>query len=179
MFDPLKITNQSLAFSARTENESTLVVDPLADLLLSVAAIIIIALIAILPHISLQPASGRDSASSSSALPINSSFRLEGRTVEPLVATRRGLAIGGSPSGIIPVDRIFLDQDLIDRMKRMRDHDETIVLLIEPDGLETAFQFDVIANRYGPKRMLQVRLDSDCSHAKSERLALYCRGVAR
>jgi hypothetical protein len=176
MFDPLESQNYNCGIFIRPENDSTLAVDPLADLLLSVAAIIIIALIVILPTIPRHPISAGSSTGSIHGLPQNSSFRLDGRKVGPWVATEQGLATGTSPQDVIPVGRILLDEDLVNKLKRMRDAGETLVLFIDPKGLETSFQFEVIANRYGPKRILQVRLDSDCHHAKSERLARYCPG---
>ncbi len=177
MFDPLRSRNH--VDFVRIGNKSALVSDPLADLLLSVAAIIIIALIAILPHIPRHPVAGNGSASALQGLPTNSKFRLEGRVVAPLVAAQGGLVMGRAPSVTIPVDRILVDESLITRLKRMRDTDEALVLFIEPNGLEAAFQFEVAANRYGPKRIVQVRLASDCSHVKSERLARYCRILNR
>lgn len=179
MFDPFKSANQNSIVSVSSENESALVVDPLADLLLSVVAIIIIALIVVLPNIPLHPTLGGSPTSSMPWLPKNSDLRLNGHKVEPLVATGRGLMLGGSLSDFIPVGSIFLDEGLVNKLKRMRDADETVVLFIEPNGLETAFQFEVIANRYGPKRILQVRIDSDCNYIKSDRLAAYCAAAAR
>jgi hypothetical protein len=179
MFDPFKGIDQNSIISISSENESALVVDPLADLLLSVVAIIIIALIVILPSIPLHPTSTDGLTSSIPGLPQNSGLRLNGRRVEPLVATGQGLTLGESPSEFIPVGRVFLDGNLISKLKRMRDEDETVVLFIEPNGLETAFQFEVIANQYGPKRILQVRVDSDCNYVKSDRLAAYCATAAR
>jgi hypothetical protein len=55
----------------------------------------------------------------------------------------------------------------------MRDAGETIVLLIDPNGYETAFQFEVMANRYGPTKMRQIRLESECSVER------YCRDLVR
>jgi hypothetical protein len=177
MSDPL--ASPGPAFTPRPESELTLVADPLADLLLSAVAIIVLAMIAILPTLPRHFTSQDNPASSIAGFPENSAFRLEGREVEPLVATERGLVIGSRPPRLIPVGRVFFDESLIVTLERMRRMDEIIVLFIEPDGFETAFQFEVIANLHGPKRMRQVRLDSECSHAKSDRLALHCGDVAR
>jgi hypothetical protein len=170
-------------FPPRPESEFTPVADPLADLLLSAVAIIVLAMIAILPtlprHFTSPDNPNHNPANSVPGFPENSSFRLEGREVEPLVATERGLVIGGRPPRVIPVGRVFFDESLVATLERMRRLDETAVLLIEPNGLETAFQFEVVANRYGPKRMRQIRLDSECSHLNSEHRAPQCGGDHR
>jgi hypothetical protein len=181
MFDPLP--SAAPVFPARPESEFTPVADPLADLLLSAVAIIVLAMIAILPtlprHFTSQDSPKDNPANSVPGFPQNSSFRLEGREVEPLVATERGLIIGGRPGRVIPVGRVFFDEGLVATLERMRRLDETVVLLIEPDGFETAFQFEVIANRHGPRRMRQIRLDSECGYGRSEPLASYCGGDHR
>jgi hypothetical protein len=173
MFDPL--TTPAPVFPPPPEIGLTPVADPLADLLLSAVAIIVLAMIAILPTLPRHLASQDHPASSMPGFPEDSRFRIEGREVEPLVATERGLVIGSRPSRLIPVGRVFFDASLIVTLERMRSMGEIVVLLIEPNGFETAFQFEVIANLHGPKRMRQIRLDSECSHAKSEQLALHCR----
>jgi hypothetical protein len=178
MFDPR--TSAGPVFPPRPESELTPVADPLADLLLSAVAIIVLAMIAILPtlprHFTPQDKDNpKDNPTSSvPGFPANSSFRLEGREVEPLVASERGLVIGGRPPRVIPVGRVFFDESLIETLERMRRMDETIVLLIEPNGFETAFQFEGIANLHGPRRMRQIRLESNCSHPKSEQFVLDC-----
>jgi hypothetical protein len=176
MLDP--VTRAAPLFPPRPESELTPVADPLADLLLSAVAIIVLAMIAILPtlprHYTPQDNPKENQTSSVPGFPESSSFRLEGREVEPLVATERGLVIASQPRRLIPVGRVFFDDGLIATLERMRSLGETIVLLIEPNGFETAFQFEVMANLHGPKRMRQIRLDSECSQEKSEHLALNC-----
>ena len=178
MFDPL--TTPAPVFPPPPEIGLTPVADPLADLLLSAVAIIVLAMIAILPtlprHFTSQDNPKDNPTSSVPGFPENSTFRLEGREVEPLVATERGLVIGGRPRRVIPVDRVFFDESLVATLERMRRMDETVVLLIEPNGLETAFQFEVVANLHGPKRMRQIRLDSECGHLNSEHRAPHCGG---
>jgi hypothetical protein len=178
MFDPL--TSAAPIFPPRPESELTPVADPLADLLLSAVAIIVLAMIAILPtlprHFTSQDNLKGNPTSSVAGFPENSRFRLDGREVEPWVASERGLVIGGRPPRVIPVGRVFFDEGLIETLERMRRLDETIVLLIEPNGFETAFQFEGIANLHGPKRMRQIRLESECSHPTAEHLALNCGG---
>jgi hypothetical protein len=161
------------------EHEPTLIADPLADLLLSVAAIIVLVVIAILPTIPHHLSSHNDATRSIRALLTESSFRFEGRSVDPIFATEQGLVVAASSARVIPVDRIFFDADLVAMLGRMRSADETIFLLIEPKGLEAAFQFEVIANRYGPKRIHQIRLESGCNVTKGRRAAPDCDDQVR
>ena len=177
MPDPL--ARAGLIFLPSLDGELTPVADPLADLLLSAVAIIVLAMIAILPTLPRHHIPQGDPQNSVGGFPADSSFRMRGREVEPLVATAEGLVIGSRPPRLVPVGSIFFDQGLVATLEQKRRVDETIVLLIEPNGFETAFQFEVIANLHGPKRMRQIRLDSECSHATSEQLLLHCGGTNR
>src|SRR5262249_13114765 len=152
MFDPPPGTNSGIGVHEQ-EGDAAPIADPFADLLLSVAAVIVLTVIAILPTIPRHSPSHDDRVG----------FRLEGRAVHPFVAVERGLIVGEASSRMVPVDRIFFDEGLVATLERMRTDGEAIVLLIEPNGFEPAFQFEVIANRHGPERMHQVRLESECS----------------
>jgi len=143
------------------ESDAAPIADPLADLLLSVAAIIVLAVIAILPTITRHSGSHHDRVE----------FRREGRAVHPFVAIERGLIVGEAPSRMVPVDRIFFDEGLVSILERMRTAGEAVVLVVEPNGFEPATQFEVIANRHGPERIHQIRLESDCSMTR------YCRDL--
>src|SRR5262245_52703004 len=152
------------------------VADPLADLLLSAAAIVVIAVIAVLPILPRQSMPQREAAR---PLQDEVVFRLGGREVEPFVATERGLIVGHSSPRMIPVDKIFFDQALPRILEEMRKADKAVVVLIEPNGFETAFQLEAIASRRGPRRMRQVRIDSECQFARIDRVASVCGDLLR
>jgi hypothetical protein len=158
------------------EYEPAYVADPLADLLLSAAAIIVIAVIAVLPILPRHSMPQRDSPR---ALQNNVVFRIGDREVDPFIATEHGLIVGRSSSQMIPVDKIFFDEALPRILEGMRNADAAVVLLIEPNGFETAFQFEAIASRHGPRQMRQVRVDSECQFAKMERVASECGELLR
>ena len=170
MFD-VQADTSPLASIARPDSEPAHIADPLADLLLSVAAIIVLAVIAILPTIPGHSRLRDVQAGSIRSLP--SSFRLQGVAVHPFVAIGQGLVVETASARVIPVDRILFDEGLVATLERMREAGETIVLLIDPTGYETAFQFEVMANRYGPTKMRQIRLESECSVER------YCRDLVR
>jgi hypothetical protein len=157
--------------SVQVEDESTHIADPLADLLLSVAAIIVLAVIAIFPTIRSHSTLRDDEARR--VVPAKVNFRLHGLSIDPFVAIGQGLVVGADSSRVIPVDRIFLDDGLAGTLERMRAAGKDVVLLIEPDGFETAFQFEVMANRHGAKRMHQIRLESECN------IDRYCHHLVR
>lgn len=165
---------RSIIVAPQLGGEDAHITDPLADLLLSVAAIIVLVVIAVLPTIPRHPVSRTDRAGFAQ----DWRFRLENREVHPFFATRDGLLVEGS-SSLIPVERIFLDDGLVATLERMRRSDEVVALLVEPDGHEAAFQFEVIASRHGPRSLRQVRLDSDCNFVTSGRVGRYCGDLLR
>jgi hypothetical protein len=173
MLDPLASTNPLVS---RESNEPAHAADPLADLLLSAAAIIVIAVIAVLPILPRHSMPQRDQ---SRAWQNNVVFRLGDREVEPFIATERGLIVGRSSPRMIPVDKIFFDQALPGILEEMRKADEPVVLLIESNGFETVFQLEAIASRHGPARMRQIRIDSECQFARMERVASRCSDLLR
>lgn len=160
---------RSIIVSPQRGDDDAHIADPLADLLLSVAAIIVLVVIAILPTIPRHPVSRTDRA----GLVHDWRFSLENREVHPFFATHEGLLVAGS-SSFIPVDRIFLDDGLVATLERMRRSDDVVVLLVASEGHEAAFQFEVIASRHGPRRMRQVRLDADCNFVTSGRVGRFC-----
>jgi hypothetical protein len=170
MPDDVTIVDASMPVDS---SEPTLVADPLADLLLSTVAIIVLAMIAILPTLPRHHSQAKPK-SSITGLPDTSTFRVGGQDVEPMVATAAGLITLSSNRDLIPIGHMFFDKGLVAKLEDMRRLNQPLVLLIEPSGSETAFQFEVLANRHGPKRITQVRLDTDCGHAKSAAVEPYC-----
>jgi hypothetical protein len=160
------------------QHETTHIADPLADLLLSVAAIIVLLVIAIFPTLSHRAASKAFLASPGDSSRQMPRFLLQGREIEPFVATEQGLLVGRSARRTIPVDSVFVDGDLVAMLERMRDADEALVLLIESNGLEAAFQFEVVANRHGPREMRQIRLDPGCRFPQADLTEVECHNLA-
>ena len=165
MLDTLASTNPLVS---RQDYEPAHVTDPLADLLLSAAAIIVIAVIHSMPQRDL-----------SHGFQNSVVFRVGDRKVDPFIATEQGLIVGRSSSRMIPVDKIFFDEVLPGVLEEMRKAKEAVVVLIEPNGFETAFQLEAIASRHGPGRMRQVRIDSECQFARMGRVASRCDDLLR
>jgi hypothetical protein len=163
-----------IPFSTRGEPLPTLGIDPLADLLFGVVAIVVLAVIIILPTVGMRGMASAALQGPVGEALIKSKFSLDGRAVEPLVATAAGLRYGPQPSEIVPLEAILQDAPLAARLRAMRERGDTLVLMIDPDGSEAAFQFEAVASRDGPPRIRQVRLDATCTHAKSAALARFC-----
>jgi hypothetical protein len=154
--------------------EPVLAIDPLADLLFGVAAILVLAVVVILPTVR-PDGTLRDRATR--RLVENVELRLGEQRVEPLVAAADGLRLparADQKAVIVPLDRILDDPELSERLERMRASGEPLVLLIEGDGLETAFQFEAVAASHGPARVRQIRLDADCQFARSPAAGRLC-----
>ena len=164
------------AFALMTE--PVLAFDPLADLLFGVAAILVLAVVVILPTI--RP-DGTLRDRSTRRMMQNTELRLDGKAVAPLVAAADGLQLparAGQAAAVIPLDRILDDAELVGRLEQMRGSGEPLVLLIDGDGLEAAFQFEAVAALYGPPRIRQIRLDADCRFARSQAAARLCDTTA-
>jgi len=88
-------THDSHLFTNNPESETAYIADPLADLLLSIGAVVILIVIAIFPTIPRHSTFHAHSASTLRASAKHFIFRFEGREVDPLIAAERGLVIGG------------------------------------------------------------------------------------
>jgi hypothetical protein len=147
-------------------------IDPLSDLLLSVAAIIVLAVIVVLP-------AARFSVSTAGKLPDHPQMTFQGQAIQPLFATPHGLRMGSGTADTIPADRILDDQRLAARLQHMREAGEALLLVIEPEGFEAAFLFEAVTSIHGPKRSWQIRLDTACGNQNSMPLELLCGISAR
>jgi len=172
----LDVLANATARVSHQEYEPAHVADPLADLLLSAAAIIVIAVIAVLP---IMPRHSMPQRDLSHGFQNSVVFQVGDRKVDPFIATEQGLIVGRSSSRMIPVDKIFFDEALPGVLEEMRKAKEAVVVLIEPNGFETAFQLEAIASRHGPGRMRQVRIDSECQFARMDRVASRCDDLLR
>lgn len=163
-----------IPFSTAGESLPTLAIDPLADLLFGVVAIVVLAVIIILPTVGTRGAANAALQSSVGEALIKSRFSLDGRAVQPFMATAAGLRYGPQPSQIVPLEAILQDAAVAARLREIRERGDPLVLMIDPGGSEAAFQFEAVASRDGPPRIRQIRLDATCTHAKSATLARFC-----
>ncbi len=134
------------------------VFDPLADLFFSVVAIVVLAVIVILPSVRLDMEAAR--------LPQpERELRIDGNVTDPIRATATGI-VYGSQHVTVPLDAIGEDAGLAGALRAARSHALPVVVLIEPDGGEAAFQLEPVLAREGPATVTEVRLAGDCSHVR-------------
>ena len=161
-------------------DENQALADPLGDLLLSVAAILMLAIILILPlsaHLpsrTIEQAPSSEAASSEdiAAKQVDELWRLR----EPIIllANKDGLRFGAAPLDYISVDGILNEQSLSNKYRDLEPSDRSTILFIEPDGFESAFLFEAIARHFIGVKITQIRLRRRCDALRSFKLKRLC-----
>lgn len=159
----------------RPPDDEAAVLNPLSDLLFSLAAVFILAVLLLLPMVRaggrMQPSLGTEEAQ----------FHLNGQPLIAFLAVREGLILPGKAGEMIGqgaiADNPGLQASLIELSKN-RGH---MLLLIEPGGEETAFQLEVEIAAHGPASLAQIRLVAPCPSRGNPAscLAPDSRGVER
>jgi hypothetical protein len=148
--------------------------DPLADLLFGLVAIMIPIFAILLPTMrTAADAVPAPNIEAASAL-VRADLRIDGRPAQPFVAGAQGLKITGEAARLVDVERILDDRPLALALQRLRDQQHPVLLLIEPDGHESAFLFETVAAVHGPARIHQVRIDQACTFVRDPFLAGQC-----
>lgn len=131
------------------DDEAALRIDPFADLLFTLVATVMPAVLLLLPAAQDAPAPLPDRP-----------IRIEGRPAALYVARADGLRLGGPEARLVPLDAIPDDLPL-----RARLADAAVgplLLLVEPEGGEAAFLFEGVLARAGVARIRQVRIAPTC-----------------
>ncbi|WP_298958107.1 hypothetical protein [uncultured Methylobacterium sp.] len=140
--------------------------DPVADLLFAVTAALLPAILILLPAVQLavrRPASP-------------DGIRVEGRPAETVVARAAGLRLPDGRS--VALDRIPDDPGTRALLARLREDDGTLLVVVEPDGLESAFVLEPLLAAHGPGRVAQLRATEPCAASREPALARACTGSA-
>lgn len=150
-------------------------VDPLADLLFTLIAAVLPAILLLAPTLQrtrpLPPPPIETSADKAQAVAVK-------RRVAVIIAGADGLHLPGQPDRNVGLDHIGEDAGLLDLLDRARMASTPLRLLVEPDGLESAFLFEPVAAAHGPAKLELVRADETCARTHSQFLAAACRGEA-
>lgn len=146
--------------------------DPLADLMFTMIAIVLLALIILLPLASFS--SPTQSHSKSARRLENARFAIGSKSAVAITASARGLRLPGGGARLIGLDAIAGDAALQKLLTRARDRGSPLVVLITPKGSEAAFELEPLLSAYGPKQVYQVRLDQACLYARSTILKQAC-----
>lgn len=150
--------------------------DPLADLMFTMIAIVLLALIILLPLAGV--ASLRSTQPLSAQKLQQSKLVVGGQSAVTIAASDQGLSLPGHVDHLIGLDAIGHDPQLRHLLEGARDRGAPLVLLIDPKGSEAAFELEPVMAAHGPKQIYQVRLDSACGAALSAALRQSCGGGA-
>ncbi len=130
--------------------------DPFADVFFTLAAFALIALVLIGPDHS-NAGSGADAAYG------KRSFEIDGKPAFLLVAAAKGVEIFGVAGAVIPLKNILDDVRLRDSLRRAKDSNDPILMIVEPDGMEAAFQLEAALASSGVTWVHQVRNEKNVS----------------
>jgi hypothetical protein len=143
--------------------------DPLSDLLFGLVAIIIPIFALLLPAMYMAKDTSPDEGIGARLM--HAELRVHGALPQRFVAGAKGLHIPGEPAQFIPVDQVLGADAVAAELRGARERQQPVLLMIEPDGLETAFLFEAAAAHAGQQGFFQLRLDPACAFIRDAKLA--------
>lgn len=148
--------------------------DPFSDVLFGLVAIVIPAIAIMLPLLraAADAVPARDMRAAVAF--VGSELTIEGRSADAFAAAAAGVRVRSQGDRLVPVDRILDDRGLALELGRLRQLDQPLLLLIEPEGQEAAFLLEAVAAVHGPRRIIQVRLDPACGFVRNPQLRDRC-----
>lgn len=152
--------------------------DPLADLLFTLIAAVLPAILLLAPLSTRSRNSAQAQEAALAAATARAGIVLEGAPVRPLVAGADGIRIGGGGGRLVDLDRIGEDAGLAAELDRSRADGRPPVLLVEPDGLESAFLLDPVLAEHGVDAVREIRSASPCAEARETASRAICSAGA-
>lgn len=158
------------------EPEDGTAIDPLADLLFTLIAAVLPAIFLLAPLLR-APSLGeaREVRPAAARAPAPVEVRVDGRGAATVVAGAGGLRLMGEGGRPVGLDAIADDPGLIGLLDRLRADDRPLLLVVEPDGLESAFLFEPVLAAHGPRDLREVRATDTCAATRDAALAAACR----
>lgn len=136
--------------------------DPQADLFFTLVAVMLPAILLLLPAARMAQQPERQMAAvADAALAAGTTVRGERATV--FLAQQDGVAFGPTGRDRVRLDAMLDDANLRAALESIRAAGTPLLLLIAPDGQEAAFLFEGLAAAHGPRSIAQVRLDRGCA----------------
>jgi hypothetical protein len=163
---------------AEEDDDEAAAVDPMADLFFTLVALILPAILLMLPVVGLASGTFPEPSRRAAEALLTADLRVGGLPPAAFVASAEGLTIGGDVPRLITVDALFGDAVIANALAAARNAGAPVLLLVEPGGEESAFLFDSLAAEHGPPAITQVRLDDRCAFARSAPVADACAGRA-
>jgi hypothetical protein len=139
--------------------------DPQADLFFTLVAVVLPAILLLLPAARMAQQPERQSAALADAV-LTAGAKLHGADAAVFLARRDGVAFGPAGHHRVGLDAMLDDAGLKAALGSVRAAGKPLLLLIEPDGQEAAFLFDGLAAMHGPRSIAQVRLDRGCASVR-------------
>ncbi|GJD91434.1 hypothetical protein BHAOGJBA_4982 [Methylobacterium hispanicum] len=148
-------------------------IDPFADLLFALIAMVLPAILVLLPALHLG-AVRRPAAEAAPTTPPSPAVTVGGHPAATIVAEAGGLRLASAGNRRIPLDAVPDDRALRDALAALRAAETPLLVLIEPAGLEAAFLLEPVAAAHGPVRIAQLRTATPCAEARDPALARAC-----
>lgn len=152
------------------EDDGAAPVDPFADLLFTLIAAVLPAILVLLPAMHLSRA-----IPAAAPEPPAPEVLVRGSRARPIIAGAEGLRLTGAGDRLVPLDAVPDDPGLRTELARIGRDGEPLLLIVEPEGLESAFLLEPVAALHGPRAMVQVRAAESCAATRDPRLARACR----
>lgn len=146
-------------------------IDPFADLLFALIAMVLPAILVLLPALHLG-AARRPTPETGPATA--SAVTVGGRPAATIVAEAGGLRLASSGNRRIPLDAVPDEPALRAALAELRAAETPLLVVIEPAGLEAAFLLEPVAAAHGPDRIAQLRAPTPCAEARDPALARAC-----
>jgi hypothetical protein len=153
-------------------------IDPLADLLFGLVAIIIPIFALLLPTIRMAANSIPTPNTEAVSALVRTNLHVDGAPARPFTAGARGISVPGESPRLVALADILDDRPLAMALARLRQQGQPLILLIEPDGHESAFLFETVVAAHGPAKLVQVRIEQGCAFVRNEELKAQCLGHA-
>lgn len=148
-------------------------VDPLADLLFTLIAAVLPAILLLAPSLERANRAIDQSAETAHAAEARATtVTVEGRPAHVIVAEAAGLRVPGREP--VPLDAIPDDADLRRRLVAWRNGGEPLLLVVEPDGFESAFLLEPVLAASGLEAVEELRAPETCSVAHAAALKAAC-----
>ncbi|WP_378941123.1 hypothetical protein [Mesorhizobium sp. ANAO-SY3R2] len=143
----------------------------MADIFLALVAVVILMLLSLLPAIRTP-----GGLASPQAAELNwSNVVIEGKTPALYVAADTNILVVENDARI-GLDEILRNRDLSEGL-RAAAQSGNILLVIQPEGQESAFLFSSLAGSLGVDHFYQLRIDAGCTYVRDAVLARSCRGA--
>jgi hypothetical protein len=140
----------------------------MADIFLALVAVVILMLLSLLPAI-------RTPGGLAQRLTVAADWSnvvIEGTSPAIYIAEAAGIHIAGDDTRVGP-DDILQDRSLAEGL-RAAARDRSILLVITPQGQESAFLIASLAGSLGIGQFYQLRVDAQCAHVRDTALAPTC-----